>query len=57
MDEELVKDLQRLYARAVEGCYTVKEVRDELERLGIQTELSLGIMDDLRRLIAKGLRK
>lgn len=57
MDEELVKDLQRLYARAVEGCYTVKEVRDELERLGIQTELSLGIMDDLRRLINKGLRK
>lgn len=57
MDQELVKELQRLYARAVEGNYTVKEVTDELDRLGVLLESGTGIMDALRKLIARNLRK
>ena len=56
MDEELVKELQRLYARAVEGQYTVKEVKDELQRLGITPENNTPIMTQIGRLIIKGLK-
>lgn len=54
MDEELIKELQRLYSRAVEGCYTVKEVKDELQRLGVTPENNAPIMEQIRRLVARG---
>jgi glycerol-3-phosphate dehydrogenase len=56
MDEELIKELQRLYARAVEGCYTVKEVKDELQKLGITPDNNTPIMDQIRKLVARGLK-
>ena len=57
MDEELIKELQRLYSRAAEGCYTVKEVKDELQRLGITPENNTPIMDQIRKLVARGMRR
>lgn len=56
MDEELIKELQRLYARAVEGAYTVKEVKDELQRLGITPDNNTPIMTQIRKLVAKVLK-
>ena len=56
MDEELIKELQRLYARAAEGCYTVKEVKDELQRLGITPENNTPIMEQIRKLVLRGMR-
>lgn len=55
MDEELVKELQRLYSRAVEGCYTVKEVKDELNKLGIIPENDLPILEQIGKLIRRNL--
>jgi hypothetical protein len=54
MEEELNRELQRLYARAVERAYTVSQVKKELSSLGIEIETTnpAGIMDDIRRLIA-----
>ena len=59
MDEELIRELQRLYARAVERQYTVKQVKEELDKLGIipTNSCPAGIMDDIRKLISRKTRE
>lgn len=54
MDEELIRELQRLYAHAIERSYTVKEVKDKLTSLGISIEVNCpsGIMEEIRKLIS-----
>ena len=58
MDEELIRELQRLYARAIERQYTVKKVQEELLNLGVHIESNtpVGIMDDIRRFISIQIR-
>jgi hypothetical protein len=55
MEDHLARELQRLYARAVERNYTVSQVKKELAALGIEIETTnpIGIMDDIRKLIQK----
>ena len=55
MEDHLARELQRLYARAVERNYTVSQVKKELSALGIEIETTnpIGIMDDIRKLIQK----
>ena len=59
MDEELIRELQRLYARAIERQYTVKQVKEELDKLGVIPTKSCpeGIMDNIRRLISRKNRE
>ena len=54
--ELLIKELQRLYSRAAEGSYTVKEVKDSLAMLGVTPEGNKPIMEQIRKLVAGGLK-